>query len=394
MSHLYNTKTFESPFSTRYGSETMRQVWSEGHRRRLWRKIWVAIAEAQAEYGLVTEEQLKDLKLHINHIDLPIAREIEKEVRHELVAELKTFAHQCEVGGSILHRGATSADITDNADVLQQREAIDLLLKQMGSLLSVLADRIEQYAGLACMGYTHLQPAEPTTLGYRLAFYGQDLLYHYIQVKGFREILCGKGLKGPVGTGASLPIPAGGRYSINHLESDFGKRIDLLPFEITNQTYPRLQDFEILSALSSMAGSLHKMALDFRILQSYGVLSEPFYKEQVGSSAMPWKHNPILCEKICSLARLVASFLTVAWQNMAQSALERTLDDSANRRVIFPEAFLATEEILMSATEVLQGLQVGEVRCRSELSARKFTNGTGWAEERAVAMAQTIKEYL
>ncbi|MEK6575418.1 MAG: lyase family protein, partial [Chloroflexota bacterium] len=194
---------YDSPFSTRYGSPEMRALWSDERRRKLWRRIWVALAEAQRESGLVTAEQAADLRAHAEEINIPRALEIEKEIGHDVMAEVRTYAEQCPKGGGIIHWGATSADITDNAAVLRQREALRLTLERLGKLLLAFATRIEQTRELPCMAYTHLQPAEPTTFGYRLAVYAQDFLTHRGALAALRDNLRGKGLKAAVGTQAS-----------------------------------------------------------------------------------------------------------------------------------------------------------------------------------------------
>ncbi len=349
------------PFASRYGSDEMRAVWSDAHKRALWRQIWVALAEVQAAAGVVTPEQVADLRAHAGRANTPRALEIEREIGHDVMAEVRAFAEQCPVGGGIIHWGATSADITDNADVLRQREALRLLRARLAALLAAFAEQIETHAGLVGMAYTHLQPAEPTTLGYRLAVYAQDMLGHLRALDRLLRDLRGKGLKGAVGTAAAYQeLLAGTATTSADLEAEFMRCLDLPAFAIATQTYPRIQDYAILSALAGLAASLHKFGFDLRVLQSQGLgeVAEPFGAKQVGSSAMPFKRNPVNAEKICSLARLVAGLPGVAWDNAAESLLERTLDDSANRRAVFPEAFLACEECLLTATRVLRGLVV------------------------------------
>jgi adenylosuccinate lyase len=361
---------YVSPFSSRYGSTAMRKVFSEKSRRLTWRRIWVALAEAQHRLGMVTAEQLADLKEHAAEIRLPRALEIEKEIGHDVMAEVRTFAEQCPVGGGIIHWGATSADITDNADALKMREAMDILLDGLRELLGAVGERIDRHADLACLGYTHLQPAEPTTFGYRLALYGQDLLEHYQDLRRVRDGIRGKGMKGAVGTGASYgEILRGKGMSAEALESTVMESLGLRAFPIASQTYPRIQDYRVLSALAGLAASLHKFAFDLRIMQSagFGEAREPMGEKQVGSSAMPFKRNPVNAEKVCSLARYVAVLPEVAWQNAAQSLMERTLDDSANRRSILPEAFLAADEMQRTMTRITRSLDVDEAGLRANL---------------------------
>lgn len=372
--------TYLSPFTWRYGSKEMRQIWSEAHRRRLWRRIWVALAEAEQAAGLVTAEQVADLAAHADEINLARALEIEAEIHHDLMAEVRTYAEQCPVGGGIIHLGATSMDIEDNADALRQREALDLLLGKLRKLLLAFAVQIEAWADAPTMAFTHLQPAEPTTTGYRLAQYAQDLWSDWLELTRLRADLRGKGFKGAVGTSASYAqlleaeVKAKVKAEVENLTSAsastltstsaFESRImsvlGLAAFPVATQTYPRKQDYRVLSALAGLGGSLYKFAFDLRLLQSppIGEWAEPFGSRQVGSSAMPFKRNPIHAENMDSLARHLAALPRVAWDNAAHSLLERTLDDSANRRTILPEAFLAADELVTRGTRLITGLRV------------------------------------
>lgn len=352
-------ETYQSPFTWRYGSPEMRAIWSEAGKRRLWRKLWVAMAEAQIPFGLVTREQADDLAAHNEDIDVSRALEIEKEIHHDLMAEIRVFAAQCPKGGAILHLGATSMDIKDNAEALQTRESLDLILVKLTSLLKVFQKKISEYANLPVMAYTHLQPAEPTTLGYRLANYAQDFLDDYEDLLRIRQNLKGKGFKGAVGNAAANVELFGEQGQLDY-EKRLSQVLDLPFFQISTQTYSRRQDLVVLSALSALAASAHKLAFDLRLLQSemIGELAEPFSRQQVGSSAMPFKRNPVEAEKIDSLARLAGSAPLTAWENHANSLLERTLDDSANRRLILPQSFLAVDEILTSLDRIMDGLVV------------------------------------
>jgi adenylosuccinate lyase len=365
----FDHNTFLSPFTWRYGSSEMREIFSEIRRRKLWRRVWLALARAQAKYGLLSEEELKELEAAAEKIDIKRAEEIEREIGHDLMAELKTYAEQCPKAGGKLHAGATSMDIEDNADVLRFRDAVDLLRKRITSCLSVLAQLIQKYKSLVCIGYTHLQPAEPTTLGYRLCVYAQDLVLDLRLLEFVKEnFLKGKGMKGAVGTSAGFMELVGGKAW--ELEREVMKELGIEAYPIATQTYPRKLDFVLLSSLSSLAQSLYKFASDLRHLQFMGEVLEPMGKKQVGSSAMPFKRNPVLSERICSLCRYVSVLPQVAWENAAQSLLERTLDDSANRRIILPEAFLAMDECLLLLQKVLSGLEVNTQRISDNL--RRF----------------------
>ena len=355
--------TYVSPFSWRYASPEMRSIWSEQHRRRLMRRVWLALAQAQQQAGLVTAEQAADLAQHVDQVDIGRALELEEETRHDVMAEIRTYAEQCAVGGGVIHWGATSADITDNADILRLREATRLLIAQLRTLLLALAARIDQTAGLATMAYTHIQPAEPTTLGYRFAVYAQDLLEDLARLAALYHSLRGKGLKGAVGTQASFEaILEESDMTVQEMEAVAMGQLALPYYQIATQTYTRQQDYHIATVLAGLASSLHKFALDFRILQSppFGEWAEPFGRTQVGSSAMPFKRNPINMENICSLARFVAAMPEVAWDNASQAILERSLDDSANRRLFLAEAYLASDEMLRRTQRVVKEMVIDE----------------------------------
>jgi adenylosuccinate lyase len=394
MAQQFNHQTYLSPFTWRYGSHDMRRIWSETYKRQLWRQLWVALAQAQQSVGLVTQAQVDDLRAHMTEIDTDRANEIELKIQHDLMAEVKTFAEQCAVGGGIIHLGATSMDIEDNADALRLRESLDLILEQLATLLAELATQIERWANTPIIAFTHLQPAEPSTLGYRLAQYGFDLLTDLAEVRRVRDSIRGKGFKGAVGTSASYQElldafsenkPNAPAWNAADFETQIMAAINLQPFPVATQTYPRKQDWLVLNALAGVAGSLYKFAFDLRLLQAptLGDWAEPFGRHQVGSSAMPFKRNPINAENINSLARFVASLPRVTWDNAAHSLLERTLDDSANRRELFPAAFLATDEILRRGTRLIRDLRVDEVAVARNLE--KF--GTFAATERILMRA-------
>jgi adenylosuccinate lyase len=362
----------------------MRAIWSEKHKRLLWRRIWVALAEAQCELGIVQAAQVEDLRAHAEEVteaSITRALEIEHEIQHDLMAEVRAYAEQCTVGGGIIHLGATSMDIEDNADALRLREALDVILASLRKLIAALAGQVQRYADLPTMAFTHLQPAEPTTVGYRLAQYLQDLLMDLDEVERARAGIKGKGFKGAVGTSASYlelfgaEVQGSRGEQATHLrtsapphllEQTVLAKLSLAAFPAATQTYPRKQDWLVVNALAGIAQSLYKFAFDLRVLQSppIGEWAEPFGAKQVGSSAMPFKRNPINAEKIDSLARFVAALPRVMWDNAAHSLLERTLDDSANRRAVLPEAFLATDELLRVATRIVQDLRVNEAQIK------------------------------
>jgi adenylosuccinate lyase len=370
--------TYASPFSWRYGRAELRSLYSEQTRRRLWRAVWVALAEAQSAQGLIAEAELEDLRANAANVDIEAALEIERTVHHDLMAEIRVFAEQAKRGGGKLHLGATSMDVEDTVETYRLRLALSYIGENLYALLGAFGEKIRVYADLVCMGFTHLQPAEPTTLGYRLASYAQDLLVDDENLRFVFDNLTTKGLRGAVGTAASyerLSNAAGGSAQV---EAYVLERFGLRAREISTQTYPRKLDYLLLSALAGLGASLSKFAADVRILSSpgFGELAEPFGRSQVGSSAMPFKRNPILSERIGSLARLLPSYADVAWHNAATNYLERTLDDSANRRIVLPEALFCADEILTLARTVIEGLRVDERRIAANLRAYAPFAGT------------------
>ena len=354
-------ENYQSPFSWRYASSEMRSLWSEVHKRKLWRKIWVSLAQVQAEFGLFSPDLVEELISEAENIDMDSALELESQIHHDLMAELKTFASRCPNAGGFLHMGATSMDIEDNADALRLKQSLDVILEKLKNLLLVFVDQIEKTVDIPVIAFTHLQPAEPSLLGYRFAFYAQDLFEDFLEITKVKENIRGKGFKGAVGTGAAYG-DLFGLEKLDSFENRLSEVLDLQFFPISHQTYPRKQDITVLNVLSGLGASLAKFAFDLRMLQSppIGELSEPFGKHQVGSSAMPFKRNPIYAEKIDSLARQLSIYPQIAWQNAANSLLERTLDDSANRRTILPEAFLLTDEILQVSNRIIKGMVVNQ----------------------------------
>jgi len=246
--------SYQSPFTWRYGSDLMRALWSEHGKRLLWRRIWVALAETQCEYGLVSPAQAADLRSHMDEIDLERALTIESDIQHDLMAEIHVFAAQASLGGGIIHLGATSMDVEDNADALRLRQALDLILATLRDTLSPLGLLIDQYAATPLIAFTHLQPAEPSTLGYRLAQYAQDLLEDYREISEQRMRVRGKGFKGAVGTGASYAELLGVE-KLDEFESSLSEKLDLTFFPVATQTYPRKQDYNVLAALAGLGAS-------------------------------------------------------------------------------------------------------------------------------------------
>lgn len=353
--------TFISPLTWRYGSEEMRTIFSERHRRILFRKVWIALAQTECEAGLVKESQVAELMEHAEDIDIDTAAKWEAELHHDLVAEIKTYASQCPTAGAIIHLGATSMDIEDNADAIRLKEALGLLAGKVESLLSLFVDKMEEYKAVPCMAFTHIQPAEPTTIGYRFAQTAQDLLHDLDDLRRVRDDIKGKGMKGAVGTSASyVELMKGCAMDAQQMEDRIMDRLGIPAFTAATQVYPRKQDLRVGEAVMNLATTLSRFSLDFRLLMSppIGEWSEPFGKKQVGSSAMPFKRNPINNEKIDSLARYVESQVNALWQNNSAMILERTLDDSANRRMIIPALFITSDEMVGTASKLLSGMGI------------------------------------
>ena len=386
---LLVTTSYSSPFSWRYGSKAMRGLFSEQTKRRMWRRLWLALARAQAKAGIVSDDEVADLRRFVDAIDIDLAHAIESEIGHDLMAELRVYASQAKIGGGKLHLGATSMDVEDNVEIKRMKIALDMLGRNIRALLTAFQEKIERYADLPCMAYTHLQAAEPTTVGYRFSLWAQDIAFDYNNLTCLASWLPTKGLRGAVGTSASYAaLLEGTGVSPDDIERDVLAEFGLSPVPITGQTYPRRLDYIVLSALAAFAASCAKMAFDVRILASspFGELGEPFGKKQVGSSAMPFKRNPILSERIDSIARIVNANATVVWQNAAENLLERTLDDSANRRSVIPESFLAADEICSLARKVISGMRVNE-----RAIARNLATFGPFAATEAVLMAAAKK---
>jgi adenylosuccinate lyase len=390
---------YASPFSRRYGSDEMRGLFAEQQKRRLWRAVWVALAEAQARWGLVSREELLDLRAHAGDVDIEAAEKIEQQTRHDLVAEIRLFASQAPVGGPRLHLGATSYDIEDTVETYRIRRGLSLLGTNLRRLMQRFAQHIEQFADLVCIGFTHLQPAEPTTLGYRLALYAQDMLLDDEHLRFVFEHFRTKGLRGAVGTSASYEALLGENGASEAMERRVLETFGLEARDVSSQVYSRSLDYLVLAGLAGLGASLSKFAADVRILSAppFGELGEPFEERQVGSSAMPFKRNPILCERIDSLARLLPAYAEVAWQNAATNYLERTLDDSANRRSILAEALLCADEIVTLAYRVIDGIRVSERRISQNLRTYGMFAGTEavlMAAVRAGGNRQELHELL
>jgi adenylosuccinate lyase len=357
------TDRYESPLGTRYASPAMQALWGERHRVGLWRRLWLALAETQRELGLdVPAEAVAQIREHLDDCDLALAAQYERRFRHDVMAHIHALGDQAPAARPFLHLGATSAFVTDNADLLVMRDGLRLLLGRLVALLRALGRFAERHAALPCVAYTHFQPAQLTTVGKRATLWAQDFALDAAELIHRLETLRFRGCKGTTGTQASfLELFRGDGEKVRELDRRLTRRMGFSePFPVTGQTYPRKVDSQILDVLSGLAQSASKLAADLRLLQHEGEVLEPFESEQIGSSAMAYKRNPMRAERIAALARFVISLGANAAHTAASQWLERTLDDSANRRLSLPEAFLAGDAILILATNVVTGLEVRE----------------------------------
>jgi adenylosuccinate lyase len=357
----------QNPLYERYASPEMARLFSARHRFRTWRRLWIALAECERDLGLpITAEQIAALETVAADIDLERVAELERRTRHDVVAHLRHFAEQADRvtpgAGGILHLGATSAFITDNTDVLLMREALELLGSRLAAALAALAGFARRTRAVPTLAYTHFQPAQLTTVGKRACLWAQDFLLDLNEVHHRLATLRCRGVKGTTGTQASfLTLFQGDGGKVRELDLSFARRIGFNEsFPVTGQTYSRKQDSQILQTLAGVAESCHKYGTDLRLLQGVGELSEPFDSEQVGSSAMAYKRNPIRAERMCGLARRLITDSLNGPLNTATQWLERSLDDSANRRLVLPDAFLCADAILGLAAHIAAGLVVRE----------------------------------
>jgi adenylosuccinate lyase len=341
----------------------MQRLWGEPHRIGLWRRIWLAMAEAERELGLpITDEALAQMRAHLDDADLAAAARYERRFRHDVMAHVHAFADQAPAARPFLHLGATSALVTDNADLIVMRDGLRLLLGRVIAVLSALEGFARRTAGIPCLAYTHFQPAQLTTVGKRATLWMQDFGLDAEELCHRIETLRLRGCQGTTGTQASfLELFGGDDGKVRELERRVTAKLGFRDqFAVTGQTYPRKADSQILDVLSGVAQSAAKMAADLRLLQHEGELLEPLEAEQIGSSAMAYKRNPMRAERISGLARFVISLQANGAHTAAAQWLERTLDDSANRRLTLPEAFLGTDAILVLATNIAAGLELRE----------------------------------
>lgn len=352
---------YENPLISRYASKEMSHIWSSDKKFQTWRRLWVALAESQQELGLnISDQQIEQLRANIENVDFELAAEYEKKLRHDVMAHVHTYADACPDARKIIHLGATSCFVTDNTDLLLLRDSMRMVEVRLATVLHALGDFATEYRDMPCLGFTHLQPAQPTTVGKRATLWAHDLWMDYVELQHRLSTLRARSVKGTTGTQASfLKLFDDDPGKVSQLERLVSEKIEFEEtYHVTGQTYPRKVDAQVLDCLSGIAQSCHKMATDLRLLANFKEIEEPFEKDQIGSSAMAYKRNPMRSERICSLARFVISLQSSPANTLATQWMERTLDDSANRRLVLPQAFLAIDAILILCENVTSGLVV------------------------------------
>jgi adenylosuccinate lyase len=352
---------YENPLIGRYASAEMSALWSAQKKHSTWRRLWVALAEAQHELGLdVTAEQVAELRGAVDDIDFDAAARYEREKRHDVMAHVHAYGDRCPAARRIIHLGATSCYVTDNTDLLLLREGLELVRSRLVAVIDQLARFAEAHRDLPCLGYTHMQPAQPTTVGKRATLWCYDLVLDLEEIEYRLSRLRFRGVKGTTGTQASfLQLFEGDHAQVEALDRLVTRKMGFdQTYHVTGQTYSRKVDAQCLAVLSGIAQSAHKTGTDLRLLQSQKEIEEPFEKHQIGSSAMAYKRNPMRSERMCALARFVISLTSNAEQTAATQWMERTLDDSANRRLSLPQAFLAADALLILYRNIADGLVV------------------------------------
>jgi len=365
---MIQTDVWDNPFQSRYSSPEMLALWSPQRRIGTWRRLWVALAQAQSELGLQAEDgsprisagQLAEMKAHLDDIDFEKAARFEKQFRHDVMAHVHTFGDCCPSARGIIHLGATSCYVTDNGDLLLMKEGLHLLRSQLVAVIDTLAGFAEKWKALPTLGYTHFQPAQLTTVGKRATLWMYDLVLDLEEIEHRLQTLRFRGAKGTTGTQASfLSLFKGDHAKVRELDKRVSAKMGFdLVHPVTGQTYTRKVDSQIVNSLAGIAESAHKAGNDLRLLQHHHEVEEPFESDQIGSSAMAYKRNPMRAERMCGLARFVMNLPANAAQTAATQWLERTLDDSVNRRLTLPQAFLGTDALLRLYLNVARGLVV------------------------------------
>ncbi|NXX68473.1 PUR8 lyase, partial [Spizella passerina] len=352
---------YRSPLVSRYASAEMAYNFSERKKFSTWRRLWLYLAQAEKSLGLpITDEQIQEMEANLDNIDFKMAAEEEKKLRHDVMAHVHTFAHCCPKAAAIIHLGATSCYVGDNTDLIVLRDGFNVLLPKLARVISRLADFAEKYADMPALGFTHYQPAQLTTVGKRCCLWIQDLCMDLQSLERARDDLRFRGVKGTTGTQASfLQLFEGDHSKVEELDRLVTEKAGFeRAYMVTGQTYSRKVDIGVLAVLASLGASIHKICTDIRLLANLKEIEEPFEKDQIGSSAMPYKRNPMRSERCCSLARHLMTLVMDPLQTAAVQWFERTLDDSANRRVCLAEAFLTADIILATLQNISEGLVV------------------------------------
>ncbi len=362
--------SYKNPLEERYSSEEMLYNFSPNNKFRNWRKLWIALAEIEKDLGLdISDEQITQLKENAEDIDYVKAAEYEKKFRHDVMAHVHTYGDAAPLAKGIIHLGATSAFVGDNTDLIQMRDGLLLIRKQLVNVMKNLADFAIQYKDLPTLGFTHYQPAQLTTVGKRATLWLQSLVLDFEELEFFIETLRFRGVKGTTGTAASFLELFDGDYSkVKHLDKELSKRFGFdKVFGVSGQTYDRKIDAKVVALLSNIAQSAHKFTNDLRLLQNLKEIEEPFEKSQIGSSAMAYKRNPMRSERIGALAKFVMSLSTSSAMVASTQWFERTLDDSANKRLTIPQSFLAVDAILLIWNNIMNGIVVYENRIQKHI---------------------------
>ena len=362
--------SYKNPLEERYSSEEMLYNFSPNNKFRNWRKLWIALAEIEKDLGLdISDEQIAQLKENAEDIDYVKAAEYEKKFRHDVMAHVHTYGDAAPLAKGIIHLGATSAFVGDNTDLIQMRDGLLLLRKQLVNVMKNLADFALQYKDLPTLGFTHYQPAQLTTVGKRATLWLQSLVLDFEELEFFIDTLRFRGVKGTTGTAASFLELFDGDYSkVKHLDKELSKRFGFdKVFGVSGQTYDRKIDAKVVALLSNIAQSAHKFTNDLRLLQNLKEIEEPFEKSQIGSSAMAYKRNPMRSERIGALAKFVMSLSTSSAMVASTQWFERTLDDSANKRLTIPQSFLAVDAILLIWNNIMNGIVVYENRIQKHI---------------------------
>jgi adenylosuccinate lyase len=352
---------YDNPLISRYASREMCRLWGDQRKFSTWRRLWVILAEAEKELGLpISDAQIAELKAHVDDIDFAAAQAYEKKLRHDVMAHVHAYGDVCPTARPIIHLGATSCYVTDNTDLILMREGLTMVAGRLAAVIDALANFAVRHRDLPCLAFTHMQPAQPTTVGKRACLWAYDLALDLAEIENRIASLKARSVKGTTGTQASfLALFHGDHGKVRRLEQLVARRLGFDDsYAVTGQTYSRKVDSQVIDALSGIGQSSHKLATDLRLLQSRKEIEEPFEAEQIGSSAMAYKRNPMRSERVCALARFVISLQSSAANTVATQWMERTLDDSANRRLVIPQAFLAVDAILILLQNIASGLVI------------------------------------